>query len=84
MTCISLRGTYNGYKVVAPVMPWSEKLGYKGTRDQGLETISESAGLFGEQPVVVIGHSMGAMATLQYGVSDIAANDIPDRYICVI
>jgi pimeloyl-ACP methyl ester carboxylesterase len=63
-----------GYKVVAPVMPWSKKLGYKGTRTQGLETINEAADLFNGQRVVVIGHSMGAMAVLQYGENGTADN----------
>ena len=56
-----------GYVVVAPIMPWSQKRGYEGTRVQGLEVIDEAVKLLGKSKVVVVGHSMGAIAALQYG-----------------
>ncbi|MDH5182826.1 MAG: alpha/beta hydrolase [Gammaproteobacteria bacterium] len=55
-----------GYSVIAPVMPWSE-LNYKGTRTQGMEIIDSAIEQLGASKVVVIGHSMGGMAILQYG-----------------
>lgn len=56
-----------GYTVIAPIMPWSQKRGYEGTRSQGLEVIDEAVKLLGKSKVVVVGHSMGGMAALQYG-----------------
>ncbi|MDH5360692.1 MAG: alpha/beta hydrolase [Gammaproteobacteria bacterium] len=55
-----------GYPVIAPVMPWSER-NYKGTRTQGMEIIDRAIEQLGTDKVVVIGHSMGGMAVLQYG-----------------
>lgn len=56
-----------GYLVVAPLMPWSAKNGYAGTREQGMEIIDAAAAATGSDRVVVIGHSMGGVAVLQYG-----------------
>ena len=61
-----------GFKVIAPVMPWSEKRGYDGKREQDLEVVTEAAKAVGEDKAVVIGHSMGAMAALQYGAAGAA------------
>ena len=59
-----------GYKVIAPLMPWSEKNGYAGTREQGLEVIDAAIAASGSEKVVVVGHSMGGVAVLQYGSTD--------------
>ena len=56
-----------GYTVIAPLMPWSEKLGYKGTREQSLELIDVAVQSLDTSRVVVVGHSMGGMAVFQYG-----------------
>ena len=56
-----------GYRVIAPLMPWSEKRGYQGTREQGLEVISAAVTALSRERVVVIGHSMGGIGVLHYG-----------------
>lgn len=56
-----------GYQVVAPLMPWSEKRGYQGSREQALDVIAEAAETLGTERAVVVGHSMGAMGVLQFG-----------------
>lgn len=61
------RMTAEGYKVVAPLMPWSEKRGYEGTREQGLEVMSAAVSALGKERIVVVGHSMGGVGALQYG-----------------
>ncbi len=65
-----------GYDVVAPIMPWSQKRGYEGTREQGLEVVDEAVKLLGKSKVVVVGHSMGGMAALQYGARGVPSNVI--------
>ena len=65
-----------GFVVAAPIMPWSEKRGYEGTRGQGLEVIDEAVKLLDKSRVVVIGHSMGGMAVLQYGARGVPSNVI--------
>ena len=60
-----------GYVVIAPIMPWAQKRGYEGRRTQGLEVINEAVKLLGKSRVVVIGHSMGAIAALQYGAQGV-------------
>ncbi len=56
-----------GYKVLAPLMPWSERRGYEGTRSQGLEVVDAAAQSIGKERVVIIGHSMGGTGVIQYG-----------------
>lgn len=63
-----------GYTVIAPLMPWSEKRRYEGTREQGLEVIDQIAAMYSDRQIVVIGHSMGGMAVLQYGHKGTADN----------
>jgi pimeloyl-ACP methyl ester carboxylesterase len=58
-----------GYPVIAPVMPWSEQRGYEGTRTQGLEVISAAVNSIEASKVVIVGHSMGGMAVMQYGAA---------------
>ncbi len=55
-----------GFKVIAPVMPWSQRRGYEGSREQGLEVIQAAVEMFGKRPVVVVGHSLGGMSVLQF------------------
>jgi len=64
----------SGFKVVAPVMPWSQRRGYEGSREQGLEVIQAAVELFGERPVVVIGHSLGGMSVLQFAAGETGDN----------
>lgn len=59
-----------GFTVVAPLMPWSEKRGYDGTREQGLELVDAAVTATGKDKVVVVGHSMGGMGVLQYGAGN--------------
>lgn len=68
-----------GYNVVAPVMPWAKKRGYEGTRNQGQEVIDEAIKLTQKDKVVVVGHSMGAMAVIQYG-----ARGVPKQVIGLV
>lgn len=63
-----------GYVVIAPIMPWAQKRGYEGTRIQGLEVIDEAVKLLGKSKVVVVGHSMGAMAALEYGARGVPSS----------
>lgn len=65
-----------GYPVVAPFMPWSETRGYDGTRQQGMEVIVEAIKALPAKQVVIAGHSMGAMATLQFGAGEMPAQVI--------
>lgn len=65
-----------GYNIIAPIMPWSKKRGYEGSREQGLEVIDESVRLLGMPRVVIIGHSMGGVAALQYGARGVAESVI--------
>ena len=66
---------FNGYKVIAPVMPWS-RLKYSGTQQQSLALINAAVKALGTNKVVVIGHSMGGMAVLQYAATRVAPNVI--------
>lgn len=59
-----------GFTVVAPLMPWSQKRGYDGSREQGLELIDAAIAATGKDKVVVVGHSMGGMGVLQYGAAN--------------
>lgn len=61
-----------GYEIIAPVMPWAERRGYNGTRIQGLEVINMAVNAITASKVVVIGHSMGGMAVMQYGATKIS------------
>ena len=63
-----------GFVVVAPIMPWSQKRGYEGTREQGLEVIDEAVEILDKPRVVIVGHSMGGMAVLQYGARGVPSN----------
>jgi len=58
-----------GFATISPVMPWSAKK-YQGARQQGQEIITEAVKALNKDKVVIIGHSMGAMAALQYGTGD--------------
>lgn len=60
-----------GYTVIAPIMPWAQMRGYEGTREQGHEIIDEAVKALAKDKVVVVGHSMGAMAILEYGTRNI-------------
>lgn len=65
-----------GYDVIAPVMPWAERRGYNGTRTQGLEVINAAVKTIGTSKVVVVGHSMGAMAIMEYGATKMSSKVI--------
>ena len=65
-----------GYPVVAPIMPWAERRGYTGTQPQGMEVIDAAINALKTKKVVVIGHSMGAMAVIQYGAKKVHPNVI--------
>lgn len=65
-----------GYDVIAPFMPWSKKRGYDGTRQHANEVIDDAVRALGKQRVVVIGHSMGGMATIHYGTRSLPAEVI--------
>lgn len=60
-----------GYKVIAPVMPWAKSRGYDGAQQNGMGIISAAAKALGKPRVVIIGHSMGAAAALQYGAEGV-------------
>lgn len=62
--------TAKGYTLIAPIMPWSEKRGYEGTRKQGYEIIDEAIKTLHTEKIVIIGHSMGAIAALQYAAQN--------------
>lgn len=62
-----------GYQVIAPIMPWSELRGYTGSRTDGLQIINAAVKALPTRRVVVIGHSMGAMAVMQYGAGRLPA-----------
>lgn len=55
-----------GYTVIALTMPWSKNK-REGTFEQAMEVIDKAVVHSGKQKVVVLGHSMGGMAVLQYG-----------------
>ena len=59
-----------GYKVVAPVMPWSTNR-WEGTLCEGMAYINQLAELeiAGGREVVIAGHSMGGVYALIYGVT---------------
>lgn len=61
-----------GHTVIAPVMPWSQKRGYEGSRQDGLDVIAKAVDMAAPGPVVVVGQSMGAMAVLQYGAAPVS------------
>ncbi len=63
-----------GYSVVAPIMPWAKKRGYEGSREQGHEVVDEAVKTLGKDKVVIVGHSMGGMAVLEYGTRDIPSS----------
>jgi pimeloyl-ACP methyl ester carboxylesterase len=63
-----------GYRVLSPEMPWAESRGYDGTRKQGQEVIAEAIKTFKTSRVVLVGHSMGGMAVIQYGSGEVLAN----------
>jgi pimeloyl-ACP methyl ester carboxylesterase len=68
-----------GYPVVAPIMPWSEMRGYTGSRQQGMNIITAAVNALDTHKVIVIGHSMGGMAVLQYG-----ARGVPSKVVGLI
>lgn len=61
-----------GYQIIAPIMPWSEVRGYSGTQQQGMEIINAAVNSLTTQKVVIIGHSMGGMAVIQYGAKKVS------------
>ena len=68
-----------GYTVIAPLMPWSEKRDYMGSREQGMEVVTAAVNALDTKKVVVVGHSMGGMGVLQYG-----ARGVPSKVVGLI
>ena len=69
-----------GYNIIAPLMPWSERRGYSGTREQGMDVITSAVNALDTKKVVIIGHSMGGMAVFQYG----ARGGVPAKVVGLV